>query len=168
MEFFSVPTNATVQPVANITANLKANTIFNMPCTAFFIHIALNFLSRTLPKLSEPCITSHVSAGTQDPISPFRSHQQDHVYILRGTEVSPKPPLSHNHKHRRQELTCRVAQRRDWRSLNWIRSEVLWIWDWKRTKPHMWKACISVHANPADFDSTVSCRFTFKYLFLQI
>ena len=153
-----MPTKVIVQPVANTRANLKAYTTFNTLHTAFFIHIALNSVSRTLRKPSEPCVTSHTSAGTQDPISSFGSHQQNQVCILGDTAASLKPPLPHQHKHRRHELTCRVAQRRDWRSLNWILSEVLWIWDWKRTKPHTWKACIAVHANPADLDGTTSSR----------
>jgi len=40
----SVPTKVIVQPVANTRANLKAYTTFNTLHTAFFIHIALNFV----------------------------------------------------------------------------------------------------------------------------
>lgn len=133
-----------VEAVANPRTNLAAQTIFSkIPNSILWVILPWILSLEHNLETSEPCITSHVSAGTQNPLFPFNSQHQELRLELQGHKTTSKITLfPQKKKPRREEFTWRVAQRRDWRSLNWILSEVLWMWDWNKNKTPRVRGCL--------------------------
>lgn len=130
-----------VEAVANPRTNLTAQTIYKIPNSILWVTLPWILSLEHNLETSEPCITSHVSAGTQNPLFSFNSQHQQLRLQLQGHKNTSKTTLFPQQSPERG-FTWRVAQRRDCRSLNWILSEVLWMWDWNRTKSHVWRGCL--------------------------
>lgn len=86
-----------VEAVANPRTNLAAQTIFyKIPNSFLWVILPWILSLEHNLETSEPCITSHVSAGSQNSLFPFNSQYQELRLELQGhkttSKKSPKNP----------------------------------------------------------------------------